>query len=136
MAKVILTEEAMMTVAAILSSKGRDVVTAEAETTISEIANLLAQHKIGAVVILAGNGSVSGIASERDVVRQIANMGSKALNVPISACMTRDVVSCADNDTIDAVMEKMTTGRFRHIPVIVDGKLSGIISIGDVVKRK
>ena len=125
-----------MSVAAILSSKGRDVVTAKPQATILDISTLLFEKKIGAVVVLTTDGSVCGIASERDVVRQIAKMGNEALNKPVSVCMTHNVISCSEDDSIDAVMEKMSSGRFRHIPVITNGKLAGIVSIGDVVKRK
>ena len=125
-----------MSVAAILSSKGRDVVTAAPQTSVLEIAKILTDKKIGAVVIVESDGKVCGIASERDIVRHVAKTSDGVLDKPISVCMTHDVVKCAEDDTIDAVMEKMTSRRFRHMPVITDGKLSGIVSIGDVVKRK
>lgn len=125
-----------MSVSEILSEKGRDVFTANAEMTIQEVSNVLAEKKIGATIVIDQNGTVCGIASERDIVREIAKSGSASLTKPISTCMTSRVVSCSENETIDDLMEKMTTGRFRHLPVINEGKLSGIISIGDVVKRK
>lgn len=125
-----------MSVSEILASKGRDVFTADADMTIQEISNVLATKKIGATVVLDKSGHVCGIASERDLVREIAKSGADALSKPISICMTQKVVSCDETETIDGLMEKMTKGRFRHLPVISKGKLTGIISIGDVVKRK
>lgn len=124
-----------MTVHHILASKGADVATAGPNVTLKAIAADLAERKIGALVIV-DNGKVCGIVSERDVVRHIANNGAAALDMAVSQCMTANVISCQPGDTIDIVMEKMTTGRFRHLPVLEDGKLAGIISIGDVVKRK
>ena len=125
-----------MSVSDILATKGRDVFTADGDMTIQEISNILATKKIGATVVLNKDGNVCGIASERDLVRQIAKSGADALSKPISICMTQKVVSCDETETIDQLMEKMTKGRFRHLPVITEGKLTGIISIGDVVKRK
>lgn len=125
-----------MTVSEILATKGRDVFTASADDTIQEISNTLASKKIGATVVLDDNEKVCGIASERDIVRQIAKLGASALEQSISTCMTHKVVSCDETETIDNLMEKMTLGRFRHLPVISHGKLTGIISIGDVVKLK
>ena len=100
-----------------------------------EVAKALAEKKIGAAVVLK-DGKLCGIASERDIVREIAKDSVEALAMPISTCMTSKVVSCSEDDSIDSVMEKMTSGRFRHVPVLKDGKLAGLISIGDVVKRK
>ena len=125
-----------MSVSDILAAKGRDVFTADGDMTIQEISNILATKKIGATVVLNKDGNVCGIASERDLVREIAKSGADALSKPISICMTQKVVSCDETETIDQLMEKMTKGRFRHLPVISKGKLTGIISIGDVVKRK
>jgi len=125
-----------MSVSEILASKGRDVFTADSDMTIQEVSNILGTKKIGATVVLNSDGKVCGIASERDIVREVAKSGSKALSQPISNCMTQKVISCDETETIDGLMEKMTKGRFRHLPVISDGKLTGIISIGDVVKRK
>ena len=125
-----------MTVAAILNGKGRDVLTAGPDATLAEICKLLDEHRIGALVILEKDGSVCGIASERDIVRQVSRQGNAALALPVSSCMTRKVVSCSEHDTIDHVMGKMTDGRFRHLPVLENGKLAGIISIGDIVKAK
>ena len=125
-----------MAVSEILAQKGRDVYTANSGDTIEEIAKILAERKIGAAVVLDDSGKVCGIASERDIVREVAKHGGKALTQPISSCMTQNVVSCSEDELIDSLMDKMTKGRFRHLPVIEKGKLTGIISIGDVVKRK
>jgi CBS domain-containing protein len=124
-----------MSVSEILGGKGGEVITSTPETSLVDVATVLAKHKIGALVVKDG-GKVCGIVSERDLVRHIAQDGSDALQHTISQCMTKSVISCKRSDTIDLVMEKMTTGRFRHLPVIEGGELLGIISIGDVVKRK
>ncbi len=124
-----------MSVSQILAEKGRDVFTVTSDTTVLNVAKALADKKIGAAVVLK-DGDLCGIASERDIVREIAKDAVEGLAMPISACMTREVVSCSLNDTIDTVMERMTAGRFRHVPVLENGKLAGLISIGDVVKRK
>ena len=124
-----------MTVHYILEGKGRDVATASPDTALKEIAAQLAERKIGALVIVDG-ATVKGIVSERDLVRHIANNGSAALDMAVSQCMTSKVISCEPSETIDQVMGKRTAGRFRHLPVLDEGKLAGIISIGDVVKRK
>jgi CBS domain-containing protein len=124
-----------MTVAAILSSKGREVATTTAAKTVAEAAAVLARKKIGALVVLEGD-RIAGIISERDIVRAIAATGGAALTEPIDAIMTRTVVTCTDAETIDSVMARMTRGRFRHLPVVRGGKLDGIVSIGDVVKAR
>ena len=126
----------VMAVSEILAEKGRDVVTAKRNSTIQEVAELLASKKIGAVVVVESDESVCGILSERDVVREVSRKGADALDRRVTSCMTKDVISCDDDESIDSLMEKMTKGKFRHIPVINKGKLAGIISIGDVVKRK
>ncbi|MEZ5872693.1 MAG: CBS domain-containing protein [Nitratireductor sp.] len=125
-----------MTVALILADKGRDVFTMLPETAVSDVVDILASKKIGAVVITDASGVVCGIVSERDVVREISLRGAGILDQPVAQCMTRKVVSCSEEDTVDAVMSVMTRNRFRHLPVTANGKLSGIVSIGDVVKRK
>ncbi|MEM9330002.1 MAG: CBS domain-containing protein [Pseudomonadota bacterium] len=125
-----------MSVSEILAQKGRLVFTANSSETIEGIAKVLAEKKIGAAVILDEADQVCGIASERDLVREIAKTGRDALSKPVSVCMTQRVVSCSDAESVNALMDKMTKGRFRHLPVINDGKLDGIISIGDVVKKK
>lgn len=123
-----------MIIGQILKSKGRGVMTASPGDTIQEITLRLASRKIGAIVIL-DDGQVAGIISERDIIRLIAEHGAKALSMTASDGMTRNVISCTRDCTIDGIMETMTKGRFRHLPVIEDGELVGIISIGDVVKH-
>lgn len=125
-----------MSVSTILAQKGNDVVTIASQSTLADAVDVLAMRKIGAVVVLDKDKSVCGILSERDIVRQIAEVGAEALEGTVSHCMTSKVVSCDTSETIDGLMEKMTAGRFRHLPVIEDGKLVGLISIGDVVKLK
>jgi CBS domain-containing protein len=125
-----------MTVSAILSVKGSDVATAQPHRTLAEIARTLAERRIGAILITDANGGVKGIISERDVVRAIAKRGGAALDDPASQHMTSRVVTCLRSDPIADVMEEMTKGRFRHLPVVEDGKLLGVISIGDVVKHR
>jgi CBS domain-containing protein len=124
-----------MTVARIIDEKGRVVVTAHPDASLAEIAAILAEKRIGAVVVCERD-AIGGIISERDVVRMLAKHGSEALRMPAADCMTARVVTCRPEDTIHDVMQKMTSGRFRHLPVVQDGKLIGIVSIGDVVKRR
>jgi CBS domain-containing protein len=124
-----------MNVAAILKSKGRAVSTAKPETTLLEISQKLAQKRIGAIIVVGDGGKVDGIISERDVIRAISQSGAEALQLPASQVMTRSVVSCTEMSPIDELMELMTQGRFRHLPVIEDDQLIGIVSIGDVVKN-
>ncbi|HEY8128846.1 MAG TPA: CBS domain-containing protein [Hyphomicrobium sp.] len=123
-----------MIIGQILKSKGRGVTTARPDDSILEIALQLANRKIGAVVIIGEGGKVAGIISERDIIRLIAEHGADALTMPAKDGMTREVISCTRESTLDQIMETMTKGRFRHLPVIEDGALAGIISIGDVVK--
>jgi CBS domain-containing protein len=99
-------------------------------------AKLLSRHRIGAVVIRGAGGRLAGILSERDIVRAIAEDGAEALQRPVSQVMTRDVVTCAEHDTCAEIMERMTARRFRHLPVLRDNTLVGLISIGDVVKQR
>ena len=125
-----------MTVRTILDAKGRDVVTIAADETLASAAERLVARRIGALVVTADNGRIAGILSERDIVRAIVADGPGALERPVSAVMTRDVSVCRENHTVNEVMQIMTQGRFRHQPVEKDGKLAGIISIGDVVKKR
>lgn len=125
-----------MTVAAILKQKGNEVVTVDARATLAEACDILAARRIGAVVVVDAEQTIRGILSERDIVRAIAREGGKGLAAPVEAFMTRDVVTCTEGDTIDRVMQAMTAGRFRHVPVADNGRLKGLISIGDVVKRR
>lgn len=125
-----------MTVSQILKVKGLDVVTGAASDTLAEATSKLEDHGIGAVVIVDHDRHVLGILSERDIVRSIARKGANVLDQPVSQHMTKEVISCAEADRIDEVMQKMTAGKFRHMPVVNGDKLVGIISIGDVVKHK
>lgn len=125
-----------MNVAGILKFKGSDIITAAPGQTLREIASTLATNKIGAIVVTDTNGRVAGIISERDLVRAIAESGGAVLNETADRHMTREVVTCGREDNIAELMAKMTEGRFRHLPVVEDGKLTGIISIGDVVKQR
>jgi CBS domain-containing protein len=122
-----------MIVGQILKSKPRGVVTASPVDTLQEIVLHLASRKIGAIVVLDA-GKVVGIISERDIIRLVAEHGANALIMPARDGMTRDVITCTRDCTLEEMMETMTKGRFRHLPVIEDGALVGIISIGDVVK--
>jgi CBS domain-containing protein len=129
-------EEAHMTVKTILAQKGSDVATIEPTATLAQATKLLADRRIGAVLILGIEGRVAGILSERDIVRVLAERGAAALNDRVDQVMTRRVFTCSESDTVAQVMEQMTAGKFRHMPVIEEGKLVGIISIGDVVKHR
>jgi CBS domain-containing protein len=124
-----------MIVSTILRDKGSTVATARPDTTVADVAAKLAAKKIGAVVIVGDEGRVDGILSERDIIRAIAERGPVALNEQAADIMTRQVTTCTSADTLDHLMVTMTSGRFRHLPVVEDGRLVGIISIGDVVKR-
>ena len=124
-----------MNVTSVLKTKGRTVVTARPETTILHIAEQLTKHKIGAIIVMGEGGKVAGIFSERDLVRAIAKHGCEVLQKQVSTVMTRNVVTCEPSDTIDDMMDTMTKGRFRHLPVMEDGALVGVVSIGDVVKH-
>ena len=125
-----------MTVKAILSRKGRDVSTITPTASLSEAVRLLAQRRIGAVVVTGPDNRVAGILSERDIVRAISDRGPAALEENVAAVMTRKVSTCAESETVAVLMEKMTAGKFRHLPVVEQGRLVGIISIGDVVKLR
>ncbi len=125
-----------MTVKTILSSKGRDVTTIEPTATLETAIALLAQRRIGALVVLGPGGRVIGILSERDIVRVLAAQGAAALNAPLAQVMTRKVSTCSESDTVSAIMEQMTDGKFRHVPVVDQDRLIGIVSIGDVVKHR
>ena len=125
-----------MTVAVILKHKGSQVETLRPGTTLQQTVAMLSAKRIGAAIVLGGQGEVAGVVSERDIVNALAQHGSAAMSLPIDKFMTRDVVTCKMTDTANDLMEKMTRGRFRHVPVVEGGKLVGIVSIGDVVKRR
>jgi CBS domain-containing protein len=125
-----------MTVRAILSRKGRDVVTISPTANLSDAVKLLAERRIGAVIVTGPDNRVAGILSERDIVRVLGARGSAALDENVAAVMTRKVTTCTEADTIAGLMEWMTAGKFRHLPVVDQGRLTGVISIGDVVKSR
>lgn len=124
-----------MNVAAILRQKGRAVTTASPSMSLLDVANKLAAKRIGAIVVVGARGEVTGIISERDIIRALSEGGPACLAQPISESMTRQVVTCQEADTLDELMAMMTAKRFRHLPVVTDDALVGIISIGDVVKH-
>lgn len=125
-----------MTVAHILKSKGNTVITVTSATTLKEVADTLAHHRIGAVVVSDGKGGIAGIVSERDVVRALAAHGAQVTGKKASEIMTARVHTCTPRDSETDLMALMTQQRIRHVPVIEDGKLAGMISIGDVVKNR
>ena len=125
-----------MNVAAILKTKGGAVVTAKPDDTLKDIAMQLAAKRIGAIVIVGARGQVEGILSERDIVRAVADRGAACLPETASRAMTREVITCSPADSVDHLMQTMTTGRFRHVPILENGQLVGIVSIGDVVKHR
>ncbi|MGO9007894.1 MAG: CBS domain-containing protein [Beijerinckiaceae bacterium] len=125
-----------MTIARIIATKGREVVTTQPHMTLREVAGVLAARGIGAVVVADVQGTVLGILSERDVVRAVGRGGPAALDDAVSVHMTARVITATEGESVPAIMEKMTNGRFRHVPIVKEGKLAGIISIGDVVKYR
>ncbi len=125
-----------MNVAAILKSKGRSIVTAKPDDTIQDIAARLAAKRIGAIIIVGPNGELEGILSERDIIRAIADRGAACLLEPAARAMTREVITCTLDDSVDHLMQTMTTGRFRHMPILDGSELVGVVSIGDVVKHR
>jgi len=125
-----------MTVKAILAVKGTEVLTIEPTTNLAAAAKVLAERKIGALVVTGPDRRVIGIVSERDIVQDLAAHGAESLDLPLTEVMTRKVMTCSASDTISSVMERMTAGKFRHLPVVEQGRLVGIISIGDVVKYR
>lgn len=128
--------EATMTVSIILAGKGREVVSIEPNASLASAVQLLAAKRIGAVVILGAGRRIAGILSERDIVRALAERGASSLEESVSQTMTRKVSTCTENETISSIMERMTEGKFRHVPVVDQGQLVGIVSIGDVVKHR
>ncbi|MCW5701146.1 MAG: CBS domain-containing protein [Bradyrhizobium sp.] len=122
-----------MTVRAILDTKGHHVQSVEPGAKLSAAIKLLSERRIGAVLVLS-QGRIEGILSERDIVRVLGERGAPVLDEQVSSVMTRKVVSCREKDTVSEIMETMTAGKFRHLPVVEDGRVVGLISIGDVVK--
>lgn len=122
-----------MTVRAILDTKGHHILNVEPEAALAAAVKILGERKIGAVLVMS-RGRIEGILSERDIVRVLAERGAAVLDEPVSSVMTRKVVSCRQNDTVAAIMEIMTLGKFRHLPVVEGERVVGLISIGDIVK--
>ncbi|MCA0296228.1 MAG: CBS domain-containing protein [Actinobacteria bacterium] len=120
----------------IIRKKGATVVTIVPTATVAELVELLGTHNIGAVVVSEDGERISGIVSERDVVRHLGAEGAAVLTELVSTIMTADVKTCAAEDSLESTAQTMTYGRFRHLPVVQDGKLTAIISIGDVVKHR
>ena len=123
-----------MNVEHILAAKGRDVLTIEPDRTLADAARALTERKIGAVVIADAGRAVLGILSERDIVRAVAREGAAALDHPVSRYMTAKVVTCTGHSSINELMEVMTERKFRHVPIVENGRLIGLVSIGDIVK--
>jgi CBS domain-containing protein len=124
------------TVKAILDLKGRNVISASPNMTVAEAAKIISEKRIGAIVIVGMENRISGIFTERDVVHAIAKSGKDCLDQPVASVMTSKVYRCSEETTVNELMELMTRHRFRHVPVEANGKLAGIISIGDVVKTR
>lgn len=124
-----------MTVRSILNTKGHQIVSVEPDAKLAATIKLLAEKKIGAVLVM-NQSRLEGILSERDIVRVLGELGAGVLEAPVSDVMTRKVVTCKETDTVAELMEMMTSGKFRHLPVIDNGKVVGLISIGDIVKRR
>lgn len=125
-----------MDVARILEGKGHQVMTSPSTASIAEVARRLKEAAIGAVVVQDGDGRIVGILSERDVVHALVDFDADLPNQPVAALMTREVQTCTPSDKVDEIMRRMTESRIRHLPVIEDGALAGIISIGDIVKHR
>ena len=125
--------ETTMTVRAILDTKGHHIQSVEPDAKLSAAIKVLAERKIGAVLVM-NKDRVEGILSERDIVRVLGERGAAVLDEPVSEVMTRKVISCRQSDTVSAIMEMMTLGKFRHLPVVEDSTVVGLISIGDIVK--
>lgn len=124
-----------MTVRSILDTKGHQIMSVEPDVKLAAAIKLLGEKKIGAVLVM-NQSRLEGILSERDIVRVLGERGADVLEAPVSEVMTRKVVTCKEADTVAELMEIMTTGKFRHLPVIENGKVVGLISIGDIVKRR
>jgi CBS domain-containing protein len=125
-----------MKISDVLRTKGSAVITVAPQETIASLLELLARHNIGAVVISTDGAAVDGIVSERDVVRQLHARGSELLDAPVSDIMTAKVLTCSPDDELTEIGALMTDNRIRHLPVVVDGRLAAIVSIGDIVKAR
>lgn len=125
-----------MRVADLLKNKGDSIISIPADCSVAEAVKVLCKHHIGAAVVLDADGSLAGILSERDVTRGLGEQGAALMDQPAKTIMTSAVTTCKPEDTVDAIMRTMTEGRFRHMPVMKDDALCGVISIGDVVKSR
>jgi len=125
-----------MSLKVILATKSSEVVSIEFTADLADAAKLLNKHRIGALVVLGVGGRLAGILSERDIVRALAENGGTALQLPVAQVMTRNVSTCDVNDSISSVMDRMTKGKFRHMPVVDKDRLVGLISIGDILKSQ
>ena len=125
-----------MLVGAILSRKGADVFTIDPDATVADAIEELRVHRCGALIVSSDGVVVTGIVSERDVVRHLAEHGHEVLNRPVASVMTGDVVTCSPSDTTEALMGIVTERRIRHVPVVADDRLAGIVSIGDIVAAR
>jgi CBS domain-containing protein len=125
-----------MNVEQLLSGKGREVISVQPHRTLAEAIRTLSERRIGAVVVMGADGALVGILSERDIIRALGEQGGAALESAVSRSMTSKVVTCRPQTSVDELMEIMTTGRFRHVPVVENGRVAGIVSIGDVVKHR
>ena len=125
-----------MNVEQLLSGKGREVISVQPHRTLAEAVRVLSERRIGAVVVMGADGALVGILSERDIIRALGELGPSALESAVSRSMTSKVVTCRPQTSVDELMEIMTTGRFRHVPVVENGRVTGLVSIGDVVKHR
>jgi CBS domain-containing protein len=125
-----------MTIQAILLAKGVTVHSLKPDATLIDAVSLLRQHSIGAALVIEGGHMIAGVLSERDIVRALGSHGASALDMPVHSVMTSPVITCNPDDTVAAAMSLMTTRRIRHLPVVDEGKLIGMVSIGDLVKRR
>jgi CBS domain-containing protein len=123
-------------VSSVLKHKGHEVVTVAPDQTVTAVVKVLAQNRIGAVPVVNEKGQIIGIISERDIIRGMAQHAGSVLTLAADKLMSRDVKTCSSEDQLDDLMEVMTRQRIRHLPVIADGALHGIVSIGDVVKQR
>ena len=125
-----------MNVGIILAGKGREIVTIEPGASLTDAVHLLADKRIGSALILGADRRIAGIISERDIVWALAERGAAALEEPVSRTMTRKVETCTEDESVANIMERMTVGKFRHMPVVDQGRVVGVVSIGDIVKHR
>jgi CBS domain-containing protein len=128
--------EQAMNISDVLRRKGSQVTTVLDTARVAEAVGIFAERKLGAVVVLDRWTKIAGIFSERDLVNALARQGAPALDLEVSALMTRAVITCAPDDRVDAILGRMTMNRIRHLPVLEDGRLAGIVSIGDLVHQR